>query len=192
MRFLKVSKKQRTMNDRNEIWADIPRYKGLYQASNLGRIRRLERPIINHGTHTTKKGDIIKQSLKVNGYKSVTLFYSGKKREELVHRLIAESFIPNPLCLPCINHKDEIKDNNILENLEWCDYRYNNIYGNRLAKAIPKLCHNVIQLSLNGDFIAEYISINEAGRVTKISAGHICHACKGKRHTAGGFIWKYK
>lgn len=95
-----------------EIWKDIPRYKGLYQASNEGRIRRLRRSIINNGTVTTKKGAIISQSYTSKGYKRVNIHFEGKKKEKLVHRLVAEAFIPNHDNLPCINHKDENRANN--------------------------------------------------------------------------------
>ena len=175
-----------------EIWKDIPRYKGLYQASNEGRIRRLRRPIINNGTVTTKKGAIISQSYTSKGYKRVNIHFEGKKKEELVHRLVAEAFIPNHDNLPCINHKDENKANNAVENLEWCDFRYNNTYGNRIKKSVEKQSAKVLQYTLEGRFVAEYQSINEAGRKTKISAGHICHVCKGVRPNAGGYVWRYK
>ena len=180
------------MTDEFEVWKDIPRYKGLYQASSKGRIRRLRRPIINNGTVTTKKGAIISQSYTSKGYKRVNIHFKEKKKEELVHRLVAEAFIPNPDNLPCINHKDETKTNNAVENLEWCDCRYNNTYGTRIKKSVEKQSVKVIQCTLDGRFVDEYPSINEAGRKTKISAGHICHVCKGLRPNAGGYVWHYK
>ena len=179
------------MADEFEIWKDIPRYKGLYQASNKGRIRRLQRTIVNHGTVTTKKGAIIRQSCSRKGYKRVRIYFNGNEREEFVHRLVAESFIPNPKKMHLVNHKDEIKDNNSLENLEWCDYAYNNTYGTRTKRSAEKQSIKVIQYTLDGRIVAEYPSINEAARQAKISAGHICHVCKGLRPTAGGFVWAY-
>lgn len=175
-----------------ETWKDIPRYKGLYQASSEGRIRRIKRIIINHGTLTTKKGAIIGQSNTRKGYKRVDLYLNGKKHQELVHRLIAEAFIPNPDNLNCVNHKDEVKTNNYVDNLEWCDYRYNNTYGTRIERSVKKQSIKVLQCTLDGNVISEYPSIKEAERKTGISAGHICNVCKGIRPTAGGFIWLYK
>ena len=77
-----------------EFWKDIPEYKGLYQASSIGRIRRLDRKIINHGTLSVKRGAIICQSKSKKGYIRVRLFFNGGTKEELVHRLIAKTFIP--------------------------------------------------------------------------------------------------
>lgn len=175
-----------------EIWKDIPRYKGLYQASNDGKVRRICRTIVNHGTLATKKGAIIGQSYTSKGYKRVNLFLDGGRHEELVHRLVAEAFIPNPNNYPCVNHKDEIRTNNTVDNLEWCDYQYNNTYGTRIKHSVKKQSIKVVQYTLDGRIVSEYPSINEAGRKTGISAGHICHVCKGIRPTAGGFIWSYK
>lgn len=175
-----------------EIWKDIPRYKGLYQASNKGRIRRLRRPIINNGTATTKKGAIIGQSYTSKGYKRVHIHFNGKRKEELVHRLVAEAFIPNPKNFYCINHKDETRTNNAVENLEWCDYKYNNTYGTRIKRSVEKQSVKVLQYTSDGRLVAEYPSINEAGRKTGINAGHICHVCKGIRPNAGGYVWRYK
>lgn len=175
-----------------EIWKDIPRYKGLYQASNMGRIRRLRRSIINHGTVTTKKGAIISQSYTSKGYRRVHIHFNGKIKEELAHRLVAEAFVPNPQEMPFVNHKDEDKTNNFPENLEWCDCAYNNNYGTRIKRSVEKQSAKVLQYTLDGRFVAEYPSINEAGRKTKISAGHICHVCKGMRPNAGGYVWHYK
>ncbi len=180
------------MKENIEIWKDIPIYKGFYQASSKGRIRSINRVVLNNGTATTRKGHILSQSYTSKGYKRVILSFNGKRREHLVHRLVAESFIPNPQKLHCVNHKDEVKDNNSAENLEWCDCLYNNTYGSRIKKSVEKESIKVFQYTSDGKFVAEYSSINEAGRKTGISAGHICHVCKGIRPTAGGFIWLYK
>ena len=175
-----------------EFWKDIPEYKGLYQASSIGRIRRLDRKIINHGTLSVRRGAIICQSKSKKGYIRVRLFFNGGTKEELVHRLIAKTFIPNINNLPQINHISEIKTDNRIENLEWCDSKYNNTYGSRIEKSIKSQSIEVLQINKNGNINNIFSSINEAGRITKISAGHICLVCKGKRHTAGGFGWRYR
>ena len=119
-----------------EIWKDIPEYEGLYQASNLGNIRVLDR-VVNSGIKNNKtvirKGQLLKQRVN-QGYYEVALSKNCKKRFLKVHRLVALTFIPNLDNLPLINHKDENKLNNCVDNLEWCTAKYNCNYGNRNAK----------------------------------------------------------
>lgn len=105
----------------NEIWKDIDGYNGLYQISSLGRVRN-------------KKGRLISPRKKWNGYIEVQLYKASKKKHYQIHRLVAEAFIPNPNNLPQINHKNEIKFDNRLENLEWCDNSYNVNYSKRRSK----------------------------------------------------------
>lgn len=176
----------------NEVWRDIPEYAELYQASTCGNIRRKDRFVTNNGTICVKHGRTVSQSKSSKGYMRVRLFFNGKKKEELVHRLIAKTFIENPYAFPQVNHKDENPANNIVDNLEWCDARYNNTYGSRIAKSVEKQSKPIMQFSLDGRFLHSFPSIKEAERQTFISAGHICLVCQGKRPTAGGFIWAYK
>ena len=107
--------------DRMEEWRDIEGYEGLYQISNLGRVKSFPRP--------TTPGGILKINKRKDGYCSVMLCKNGKTKRFSVHRLVAQAFIPNPNNLPIINHKDENPSKNIVDNLEWCDYEYNNNYG---------------------------------------------------------------
>ena len=191
-----------------EVWKDIKDFDG-YQVSNLGRVRRLDRTVVfqqtQHGKTCTltqvRKGKLL--SINNSGRYSHVLI--KHKNNFLVHRLMAEAFLPNPDNLPCVNHKDENKHNNFIwvnpdgsvdpdkSNLEWCTYKYNVNYGTgieRNIKAQPKT--PVIQVSLSGEYITEHESIQEAGRVTDVSVSNICNCCQGKRKTAGGFIWRYK
>lgn len=125
-----------------EIWKDIPQYEGLYQASTLGRIRAKDRVIAytNRWGGTSSQlhnGHLVPQHLSkehespLNGtsYYSVKLYKNNKMHNEWVHRLVALTFIDNPEHYPCVNHKNEDKGDNSVDNLEWCSYKYNNTYG---------------------------------------------------------------
>ena len=106
----------------DEIWKPVVGYEGLYEVSNFGRVRSLRR------------NKILKLKNEVDGYIRVTLCNGGTEKLYQVHRLVAQAFIPNPDNLPQINHKDEVKSNNIVTNLEWCTVHYNNTYGTRLQR----------------------------------------------------------
>lgn len=120
-----------------EIWRDIPDFKGYYQASNLGRIRSVTRKArvkILHNDFRTIKERIISPATTKDGYLKVSLSKNHKRYYFKVHRLIAITFIPNPNNYPVINHKDENKQNNCVDNLEWCSIKYNCNYGSRNKK----------------------------------------------------------
>ena len=176
-----------------EIWKDIPEYEGLYQASNLGRIKSIER-FTSDGHHIMSK--ILKPSL-AKGYLKVSLCKDNVAKTIYVHRLVAKTFLTNKDNLPCINHKDENKLNNRVDNLEWCTHFYNTHYGTSIKKNrekqlnYKKTSKPVIKLNKDNEIINKYLSINEAMRMTKINAINICQCCKGKRKTAGGYIWRY-
>ena len=103
-----------------EFWKNIPRYANQYQVSTFGRIRRHPRMVDNNGTLCLKKGAIVTQSINARGLFRVRLFYGGKMHEELVHRLVAETFIPNKANQPFVRHKDGKLTNNHFSNLSWC------------------------------------------------------------------------
>lgn len=118
-----------------EEWRDIIGYDGLYQVSNLGRIKRLSRTIVsNNRSQFSVKEKILKLGTHKRGYKTIMLHKNKKHKLWLVHRLVALNFIPNPNNLPQINHKDEDKTNNCVENLEWCTNEYNAHYGTRIYR----------------------------------------------------------
>ncbi len=112
-----------------EIWKDIKGYEGFYQVSNLGNIRSVGRNIIKGSGKYYKEENVLKLAKGKSGYYCVKLSIDGVKKTKSVHRLVAEAFIPNQNNLPCINHINEDKLDNRVENLEWCDYSYNNKYG---------------------------------------------------------------
>jgi hypothetical protein len=113
-----------------EIWKDVSGYEGLYQVSNLGRVKsvpRCDKVTYTSGTvwYRNRKGRIIHQNNHLNGYKLVNLCKDGTSKTYFVHRLVANAFLPNPSSLPQVNHKDGDKDNNSIENLEWCTCKEN-------------------------------------------------------------------
>lgn len=165
-----------------EVFLDIPDYEGLYEVSNLGRIRR--------------NGKILKPCKNRGGYLLVELCKNGIRRTVLVHRLVSQSFIPNPQNLPQINHKDEDKTNNTVNNLEWCTREYNNNYGTRNKRIAEKISEikskPVLQYDREGNFIREWPSMMKVEEETGIYQQNISMCCLGSRNSAGGYIWKYK
>ena len=159
-----------------EIWKDIKGYENKYQISNLGRVKSLN-------YLRTKKEKILKSHFDKDGYLILNLCKNGKIKNVRVHRLVAEAFLSNPRNYNVINHKDENKQNNNINNLEWCSMKYNNYYGSHLEKIKKK----VICVELNKKFE----SILEASKILKINKSDICACCKGKLKTAGGYHWKY-
>lgn len=145
-----------------------------------------------------------------NGYLSVELFRNKKSKRLLIHRLVAQAFISNPDNLPQVNHKDEDRENNNVENLEWCTAKYNMNYGNGAKTRHSKIDYStekrkeiarknglmarksVIQLSKDGKYISKFESIRQASEALKIDASHICDVAKGKRKSAGGYMWEYE
>jgi hypothetical protein len=142
---------------------------------------------------------------KEDGYLQVTLINDdGVKKKMYLHRIIALTYLPNPNNLPCVNHKDENKANNNIDNLEWCNYQYNNNYGTKLERGvetrrkndsykIPETALKVLMLDKNTEeIIQQFDSIKSAGKFLRVSAGHINEAAHGKRKTAYGYKWKIK
>ena len=171
-----------------EIWKDKKDYEGLYQVSNCGRAKSLDRYVKGKG-HSLKfkKGRILKPMKDSNGYLKVRLCNGEKSKTFNLHRLVAETFIPNPNNYKEVNHKDENKTNNVVTNLEWCDRKYNQNYGTRTEKCSKK----VYQYTLDGELVREWISATEAGR-NGFSQSGINNCCLGKAKTHKGFRWSYK
>ena len=139
---------------KEEIWKDIVGYEGLYQVSNLGNVKSLDRKRFNGRVMANKKGEVIKQNISKRGYCFLPLSKEGVRKNMLVHRLVAIAFLPNPDNLPQVNHKDEDKQNNSLYNLEWCDAQYNNNYGTaceRHSKSKKENPPNIIEYEFNGE-----------------------------------------
>ena len=163
-----------------EIFKDIKNYEGLYQVSNLGRV------------YSYYKNKILFPSNN-KGYLQINLTKDKITKKFFIHRLVAETFIENVKNLPCVNHKDECKTNNCVDNLEWCSYKYNNSYGTRIQRTIKATNKPVLMLDFNGNIIKEYDSLIIAAKDfgKKCSSG-IRIACNNENKTAYGYKWKYK
>ena len=181
-----------------EIWKDIKGYEGFYQVSDCGRIKSLARDIYyqNGIVHRTKE-KILVPVLDKDGYQYVNLSKNGKRKVMTIHRLVAMAFIPNPENKSQINHKNEVKTNNVVENLEWCEAGYNINYGTRTSRAIQnrrsyKLGDNpsakpVFCVELNKKFDCAKSAQEELG----IDRSCVGRVCRGEQKTAGGFHWRY-
>ena len=145
----------------SEVWKDVVGYVGLYKVSDRGNVYSVERV----GLHGRKIGGRIMKPIPNTGsYLRVSLCKNGIKKNKRVHRLVAEAFIPNPKKLPEVNHRDEIKANNELSNLEWCDTRYNSNYGTKNERIAQKLSKKVKAINVETGEVVEFNSTQEAGR----------------------------
>ena len=160
-----------------EIWKDKKDYEGHYQVSNWGRVKSIK----------FGKERILKPQKNTSGYLCVTLCKNNNQCQFEVHRLVAEVFLPNPNNYKEVNHKNEIKTDNRVENLEWCDRKYNQNYGTRTEKCSKK----VYQYTLDGKFVKEWKSTAECGR-NGYNYGNVAACCRGKLKKYKNFIWKYK
>lgn len=168
-----------------EIWKDIEGYEGLYQVSSFGRVKSLN-------YNKTGKEQYLKQRKNSSEYLQVDLWKKGKIKQSSVHRLVAEAFIPNTYNLPQVNHRDENKGNNRVDNLEWCDRKYNINYGTareRMVKNMTGPCKSKQVLCVETGVV--YCSVCEVSRQTGINRQNINSCCQGKRKTSGGFHWRY-
>jgi len=162
-----------------EEWKDISGYEGLYQISNYGNVRAIN---YNH-TGRTKDMRLCNSSF---GYSQICLTKNNHKSTKKVHRLVAEAFIPNPNNYKAVNHKDENKKNNHVDNLEWCSAKYNNNYGTRIART----SREYYQLDLDGKLISVWKSGKEIERELGFDRRHINRCCAGGIPTAYGYKWK--
>lgn len=163
-----------------EIWHDIIGFEGLYQVSNLGRVKSLY----------FGKERLLSAGKDKLGYLHVVLCKDGKNIC-YIHRLVAEAFIPNPNGYTEVNHKDEIKSNNVATNLEWCNRKYNINHGTRNDRVSKALSKPVYQYTMDGSLVGSYPSICEATRKTGYNGGNISLCCNGRIHHAYGYLWSY-
>lgn len=188
----------------SEEWREILGFENMYQVSNQGRIFSL------------RNNKILKPKKTRTGYYRVSLSAKGIRKDYLVHRLVANAFIPNPEKKLTVNHINENKHDNCIENLEWATQSEQNIHGTRIARVIAstdykgrninyelvaakhdyhqinrKQMKPVLQYDKHGIFIARHDGVAAASRSIGINAGHICCCLKGRRNSCGGYQWKY-
>lgn len=187
-RYITLPTRHTIMNkEEKEIFREIDGFPD-YEVSNLGRVCSFK----------GKYPKILKLGKDREGYLYVILYTGRKRVKKKVHRLVAEAFVPNPENKPQVNHIDEDKKNNVAENLEWVTCRENVNHGTGVKRsAESRMNHKsfsnpVVQYTTGGVFLAEYSSIREAERVTGINHSNIGQVCRGKRKTAGGYLWLYE
>lgn len=173
-----------------EHWVDILDYKGIYQVSSLGHIRRLESRDSNG---RLRPEQIIKPIVQHSGYAHVGLWWNQKCKQTRVHRLVAQAFIPNPDNKPTVNHINENKLDNRVENLEWATVGENTRYGTCLRRRAISRGRDIEQLDLAGNSIRRWLSIADALRSLGKNPrdGHISSVCRGNQKTAFGYKWRY-
>lgn len=196
----------------NEIWKDIIGYEGLYQVSNLGRIKSVDR-YVKHPIYGLMhiKERILKFGISGNGYLIVGLYRDGKQTPKLVHRLVAEAFIPNPNNLTDVDHLNTNRTDNRVENLRWCTHKENQNNPKSIVhfseckqgENAPKPMkgkfgkeHNtskpILQYTIDGQLIREWYCGMDVQRELGINQSNIAKCCRGKYKSSGGYRWKYK
>lgn len=174
-----------------EVWKDIPGYEGIYQVSNMGRVLSVKFGPKSVAVPLRQTPKIMSASRSSSGYFHVQLYKGGKSSTKLIHRLVAEAFIPNPDNLPQINHRDGNKANNRFDNLEWVTVSENQKHAIKLGLrepsptigktgALSSASIPVLQYDLNGNLIKRWDCGADAARFYKY----------GRHRTCRGFIWK--
>lgn len=171
-----------------EEWRDSITLSGTHKVSNLGRIKRLSRRInSSYGSTRRLNERICAHAPNDGGYRRINLTHNGVMKGFLVHRMVAEAFIPNPNGLPCINHIDGNKLNNAVENLEWCTHLENMRHAHDTGLVD---CKTPVCCAKNGRG-QWFPSLEDAKKRTGVSKPCICAAAKKKQKTAGGMVWDY-
>lgn len=171
-------------------WKPVTKYNGLYLISDTGKV------------FSVQTNKIMKTYHNKLGYERVELNVNGVAKKEYIHRLVAETFLPNPDDLPCVNHKDENPMNNDVSNLEWCTYEYNSNYGTCIERRVAhtKYRHGaerpgakkVYRYDMSGNLIAEYPSVADAGNATGYNKKSIAKACGGGLKKYMENVWSYE
>jgi len=188
----------------NEEWKPMPGFEGYYLISNRGNV------------WSVRTSKLLKIKTTNAGYARVTPCVNGYRKECAVHRLVALAFIPNPENKPTVNHKNENKLDNRVENLEWATNAEQNVYGTRIERVRASTDYknrgidyaavaakhdysqinknqmkSILQFTKGGIFIAQYAGLALAARTLNINQGHLCECLQGRRKSCGGYQWKY-
>lgn len=196
-------------NEPPEEWRDIAGYEDIYQVSNLGRVRSLERLVQQRdGCKRPYRipPRVLKPKRRRNGYLCVNLATQGETQTHNIHRLVAQAFVPNPDNLPTVNHRDEDKTNNRADNLEWCSQATNNTYGTRPRRVRMSQPHRrpVVMIGDDGKAVRTFPTMKDAARFVlclRFCERHdlktvnnniraVCHRYRW-RHTAYGYRWQF-
>ena len=195
---------------KTEIWKDIAGYEGLYQVSNLGRVKSLprEHKCYADRQYVTKERILIAHP-NSKGYLRVQLKKDGKVEQLFLHRLVAEAFIPNPSNKGEVNHIDNVPTNNNAENLEWTTHkenmewsskcgRYDHLKDQRseygkmnISKARKCVERKICLIDENNNVLKEYNTLTDACKDYGLDCGGVCRCCQGKQKTCGGYRWRY-
>ena len=175
-----------------EIWKPVVGYEGVYEVSNMGRVKSLERKVPKGDGERTVKERILKLRTDRYGYLTVGLYAGGKPKKFLVHRLVCQTFHENPDNKPQVNHINEDKTDNRACNLEWCTCKQNINHGTAKERSAKNRSKSVGQYTLDGELVKIWASTMEVERQAGFNHGNICNTVRGKYKQAYGFIWKYK
>ena len=180
-----------------EIWKDVKGYEGLYQVSNLGRVKSYDKKVIQKHYWSgemvihTYKGRMMALQTQNNGYIIANLTKNKRQRKHLVHRLVATAFLQKEVGKDYINHLDNNPANNRVDNLEWCTQSENIKYAYNNKTKIPPHMKRIYQIDSDGNIVNEFYSMKEAERQTDIKSANISKCCREIRNYAGGYKWKY-
>ena len=198
MNELKINRTQDFMGMDIPIinWRDVLGYIGYYQVNDYGGVKSLNRIVIGIDNKPySVQESILTPSKDKDGYSVVTFRKDNIRKIKRVHRLVAEAFIKNPDNLPEVNHKDENKSNNCVDNLEWCTHTYNNQYGTKNKRRLEntdfsKLNRKIVQKTIEGNFVKYFDKIIDV-RLFGFDSSAVSKCCKQKYKHHKGFIWEY-
>lgn len=177
-----------------EVWKDIALSGGAYQISNYGRVKSVER-VTENGRAVRER--ILKTRFNKRGYEYVNIQVQKRRKAIKIHREVAKAFLDNPNNYIEVNHKDENKRNNSVENLEWCNRAYNANYGTASKRAaasrLKKHVLQIDQFALDGTFVKRWTTPNsiEVEHKKAMRATNIIACCRGRYKTSYGYVWKY-
>lgn len=162
-----------------EVWKDVVGYEGLYQVSNFGQVKN------------TKRQKVLIPQTNTWGYKHILLHKNGTRKTVTIHKLVVDAFITTERAGLQVNHKDENKSNNRLDNLELCTPAYNMNYGTGNDRRAAKVRKPILQINSEGKIINTFISARQAHELFGYCYKHISDCCLGRRHTHAGCYWRF-